>query len=314
MQTKAIHMHTYGLAMTGFEAPAAAQIKKTLHDLDAEALYWHASDENSADLVLVGADSTWGHMSWLKLTGAGRLAVACSASVAEAPRSLPLPAQADALARLLRNVRSELGEQPRVTHHAAPLLAEAVSDAARPVRPAEAGFPAAQPSATSAPAPTIADMIADAMPATALLIEHQGMRLLIDPQSDRWYGESALKPLAGLLARPSAEARTPTADELTGAQRIVGQPLARLRWFVAYTRNAGLLPRGANLDSRLHLARWPVIEREFPRHFRIATAMMRQPATLATIASQVGVAPDEVANFARACQALGVLEVLPPAA
>lgn len=304
-------MHTYGLALAGFEAPAAAQIKKMLYDLDAEASHWRVSDEDTADLILVDADSTWGHMAWLKLTGAGRHTVACTTAASDAPRSLQLPAKTEALARLLRNMRSELDAQPHPGRAADPQRTDASAETPAPTQTSAASSAAAT---TADRAPTIADAIAKTMPPTALLVEHQGLRLLIDPQADRWYGESALKPLSGLLARPLAEARTPDAEELAGAQRTGGQPLARLRWYVAYTRTPGKPPQGAEAESRLHLARWPVIEREFPRHFRIATALMRQPATQASIAEQVGATQDEVADFARACQALGVLEVLPPAA
>ncbi len=308
-------MSTYGLALSGFEESGATHIAALLRGLRGEAAHWRLDDEATADLVLVDADSVWGHMSWLKLVGAGRHAVACSAKATstrlrDASLSLDLPVQADALAQVLEQVRARLGSAPQATTTAQ------IQAGAAAHRPSTAPITDSAPTVTThteTPAEaSVADWLLGGGGVTTLLIESDGRSLLLDPQTDRWYGDNALRPQAPLLTRPLSTARQPAPNVLAAARAAGGQPLSRLRWFVALTSNPGAPPDGARADDRLRLTRWPEIEREFPRHFRIATALMRQPATLTVIAEQVGVDVADVADFARACQALGILEILPP--
>lgn len=310
-------MSTYGLALSGFEESGATRIAALLRGLRGEAAHWRLDDEATADLVLVDADSVWGHMSWLKLVGAGRHAVACSAKATstglrDASLSLDLPVQADALAQVLEQVRARLGSAPQATTTAQ------IQAGAAARRPSTAPIADSAPTVTThteTPAETsVADWLLGGGVVTPLLIESDGRSLLLDPQTDRWYGDNALRPQAPLLTRPLSTARQPAPNVLAAARAVGGQPLSRLRWFVALTSNPGAPPDGTRADNRLRLTRWPEIEREFPRHFRIATALMRQPATLTVIAEQVGVDVADVADFARACQALGILEILPPSA
>ena len=308
-------MSTYGLALSGFEESGATHIAALLRGLRGEAAHWRLDDEATADLVLVDADSVWGHMSWLKLVGAGRHAVACSAKATstrlrDASLSLDLPVQANALAQVLEQVRARLGSAPQATTTAQ------IQAGAAAHRPSTAPITDSAPTVTThteTPAQaSVADWLLGGGGVTTLLIESDGRSLLLDPQTDRWYGDNALRPQAPLLTRPLSTARQPAPNVLAAARAAGGQPLSRLRWFVALTSNPGAPPDGARADDRLRLTRWPEIEREFPRHFRIATALMRQPATLTVIAEQVGVDMADVADFARACQALGILEILPP--
>ncbi|HIY71561.1 MAG TPA: hypothetical protein H9827_08840, partial [Candidatus Luteimonas excrementigallinarum] len=55
----------------------------------------------------------------------------------------------------------------------------------------------------------------------------------------------------------------------------------------------------------------PQTEREFARHFRIATAMMKGPATLAEIVEASGAEPGEAADFINANLATGFAEFVP---
>jgi hypothetical protein len=308
-------MSTYGLALSSFEESGAAHIAALLRGLRDEAAHWRLDDEAKADLVLVNADSVWGHMSWLKLIGAGRHAVACSAKAAgtglrDARLSLDLPVQADALVRVLEQVRVRLGEAPQATKPA-PTQTQAKAFA----QPSSmAGIASSRATTETGAEASVADWLLDGAAMAPLLVEADGCSLLLDPQTDRWYGASALRPQTPLLARPLSSARQPAPGVLAAARAVGGHPLSRLRWFVALSAHPGAFPDGANANSRLRLTRWPEIEREFPRHFRIATALMRQPATPAVIAEQIGGDVADVADFARACQALGILEILPPAA
>jgi hypothetical protein len=73
-----------------------------------------------------------------------------------------------------------------------------------------------------------------------------------------------------------------------------------------------LLP-GHDPDGKYRLLKWPQTEREYPKHFRIATAMMKGPATIAEVAEASGVPQDEVADFVNANLATGYAELVPPA-
>jgi hypothetical protein len=142
---------------------------------------------------------------------------------------------------------------------------------------------------------------------------NSGPTLLIDPASRQYHGPAALKPLAGYFegvvvagdfaaVDPAAWARESTA---LGA----GQPLLRLQWYGALLAGKGkfLLP-GYDPTGRFKLTKWPQTEREFPKHFRIATAMMKGPATLDEVAAASGVPREEVIDFVNANLATGYAE------
>src|SRR5690606_20069282 len=57
--------------------------------------------------------------------------------------------------------------------------------------------------------------------------------------------------------------------------------------------------------ARYQLLKWPQTEREFPRHFRIATVMMRGAARLEEVAATAGVRLEEVIDFVNANLATG---------
>jgi len=65
-----------------------------------------------------------------------------------------------------------------------------------------------------------------------------------------------------------------------------------------------LLP-GFDLNGKFKLIKWPQIKREFPKHFRIGTAMMKGPATLSEIADGSGASVGEVIDFVNAYAAIG---------
>ena len=68
--------------------------------------------------------------------------------------------------------------------------------------------------------------------------------------------------------------------------------------------NGTLLP-GLDPQDRFQLLKWPQTEREYPRHFRIATQMMKGPATVADIAQGSGVPEADVTDFVNANLATG---------
>src|SRR3546814_1869846 len=66
------------------------------------------------------------------------------------------------------------------------------------------------------------------------------------------------------------------------------QPLQRLQCLDALVAGSGELLPGYDPDGCYKLNKWPQTEPEYPRHVRIATAMMKGPATLAEIAGASG--------------------------
>ncbi|MBK7204865.1 MAG: hypothetical protein IPH90_02200 [Thermomonas sp.] len=138
-----------------------------------------------------------------------------------------------------------------------------------------------------------------------------GPVLLIDPRSGVWHGPAT--PAAGRVFRrhPLREDfATPEAAAWESEAAAIGaaQPLARLQWLGALLAGHGALLPGNDPDGKFRLTKWPQTEREYPKHFRIATAMMKGPATIAEVAEASGVALEEVADFVNANLATGYAE------
>jgi hypothetical protein len=144
-----------------------------------------------------------------------------------------------------------------------------------------------------------------------------GPVLLVDPQRREWHGPSSLKPLAGYFEGTlEAEDFKPVdaADWEREATALgAAQPIARLQWLGGLVRGEGALLPGLDPEGRYRLTKWPQTEREYPKHFRVATAMMKGPATVAEVAEASGVPPAEVADFFNANLATGFAEFVPPA-
>lgn len=140
--------------------------------------------------------------------------------------------------------------------------------------------------------------------------------LLIDPRSRVYHGPATLKPLAPyfqgtLLLEDFA---TPDAAAWEGEASASGpaQPLARLLWLGNLLAGQGNLLPGFDPEGMYRLSKWPQTEREYPKHFRIATAMMKGPATLDEIGAASGVSREEVADFVNANLATGYAELVLP--
>jgi hypothetical protein len=135
--------------------------------------------------------------------------------------------------------------------------------------------------------------------------------IIIDPSRQRWYAGVGLKPLFGWSKRPLRRDQLIHLDagEFAKATEIMpAQPYSRLIWFARLARSEGNLEAGLPAGARYRLTRWPQVEREFPKHFRIATAMMRATGTLAEIAAQSTAGVADVVDFINAYNALGYVE------
>lgn len=142
-----------------------------------------------------------------------------------------------------------------------------------------------------------------------------GPALLIDPTAGIWHGPALLKPIAGYC---TGTVRSEDFDPLDDAQWAgesaaagAAQPLSRLHWLAALHAGQGALLPGHDPAGRYLLTRWPQTEREYPRHFRIATAMMKGPATVAEIAEAGDMPAADVADFINASLATGYAEFVP---
>src|SRR5690606_9727754 len=201
-------------------------------------------------------------------------------------------------------------------------------EAARPTppRPSAAAITAETPAVAAAPKAPVRDNGHNEAPRARALIEYlQGNALpgpvrvrlkdapdlVLDPQTQTYIGGAALKPLAP-YARQSFRSdalHAVTPSELGRVREEHGppQPFTRLLWLCALLGGDGQLA-GFSADQKFKLPRWPQIEREFPKHFRIATVMMKQPATVAEVAAASGASEAEVADLLNAYVATGFAE------
>jgi hypothetical protein len=169
----------------------------------------------------------------------------------------------------------------------------------------------------AAPAPPRERRLADWLAAGALQgkVRYQkgtGPGILIDADARTYHGPAALKPLSGYFEGPVGREDFGTIDEPTFAREATplgaAQPLVRLQWYGGLLAGQGRLLEGYDPAGKYKLGKWPQTEREFPKHFRIATAMMKGPATLDEIVAASGVPHEDVVDFVNANLATGFAE------
>lgn len=128
--------------------------------------------------------------------------------------------------------------------------------------------------------------------------------LVIDPIRHIYLGSNSLKPymVYGLATLTETDFIAIDDDEFNLLDKQLGgsQPLARLSWLAGLLGGHGHLLPGYNPNSLFKMSRWPQTEREFPKHFRIATVMMKGPAKLTEIAEQSGSSLADVTDFVNA--------------
>ncbi len=233
---------------------------------------------------------------------------------------------------------------PAPTDHLPPLPAKIPQDAteaAPPESPAMAGVVATgdDPAAT-APPPATASPMPDPEPQPAPepqrpdrplaewlrpgalpgRVRYQcadAPALLIDPVRREWIGPASLKAVAACFRDTVLrEDFVPVTDaewDREAAAHGPAQPLVRLQWLGGLASGNGALLPGLDPQGQYRLVKWPQTEREYPKHFRIATAMMKGPATVDEVAEASGVPHADVADFFNANLATGFAEFVPPA-
>ncbi len=181
-----------------------------------------------------------------------------------------------------------------------------------PAPAAVAPASAPEPSRSAEPQ-TLAEWLASGRLRGRTRFERDGASVLVDADERQYFGPAALKPLAPLFevaGVQQSDFETVGADVWAAQTAALGtpQPLARLVWYGAMLAGGGRIAPGYDESARFKLTKWPQTEREFPKHFRIATAMMKGPATLAEVAQAASVPESDVADFVNASLATGFAE------
>lgn len=176
-----------------------------------------------------------------------------------------------------------------------------------PRKPAAAAPVAKEPS-------TLIEWLASGRLKGRVRFEREGKPLLIDIGRREYFGPPLLKPLtAHMKGTVSAEDFEPVTDEAQWKSQTASlgdaQPLMRLVWFGNLLDGEGKLVDGFDPEARFQMLKWPQTEREYPKHFRIASAMMKGPATLAEISEASGVPVADVTDFVNANLATGFADV-----
>lgn len=336
------------VCFTGMDRAEEAKLKAVFAEANARlGGEWNLVAEAQARVLVVDMESIYGHMTWLKAHTSKHVIAISTHPESEAEHVLVRPVTADSLAAALHQAASGhitqtaaiTGQQPAFRAPPTPPAPAAPPTAAQPpIATAPPVVPAAAPprpappaAATPTPAehrpaaaatrnPVLWDFLQPGgLPGPSLLQVEGAPPLIIDPRSDSYVGGPTLKPYI-----PYCEMGTVRADRwqalsgadvnhhLTGAN--IMQPLARLRWLYALIQGGGELAPGYDPESQYRLTKYPKAEREFPKHMRIATAMMQAPGTPQEIAIKSDTPLADVNDFINASLESGFAEVVAPQA
>ena len=338
-------MSSTTLCFTGFSRDDLAQAQALFEQANAQrGLRWSQAPEAEAGVLVIDMDSMYGHMTWLKATGSGRRTVGVTAgercetdfllrrplsadglagllaeleagatTVPAAPASAPAPA-ASAAAPVDEAASAPVMQAPDAVDAAAPEPSEDEAKAAiasQYIAAVTTGQMAAMPANPIPHRPSLSDLLAPgALPGPSRLRLAGAPDLLLDPKSQTWAGSATLKPLLPYVkAELTAADASPIDPAEFEAQRASAQPYMRLLWLCALASGEGQLIAGFAPTRKFVLTKWPQIEREFPKHFRIATAMMKGPALVQEIADATGASAEEVTDFVNAGLASGAVVV-----
>lgn len=311
------------LALLGLERDEEASLGSLMGSLSAvDGIAWQVGSEAEADALLIDIDSMYGQMSWLRAQGGPRPIIALTAaSRADADARLARPVTAAAMTEALAAIAPKLGPARAVASASpAPAAAPAAPAKSAPAAPA-AVAPAIDPPPAAEPEPPrprqLLDFLRPGQLPGAVRLRDAEPPLVVDTTRRSYLGGSALKPYLPLAAveldAERWEAITP--HEYDRLKSDLGeQPLARLQWLAGLGASRGkLLPELATA-LRFKLSKYPTTEREFPKHIRIATSMLKQPSTAEEIAASSGQPVEDVIDFINACAAIDLLEAEFPAA
>ncbi|GAB2491521.1 serine/threonine-protein kinase [Arenimonas alkanexedens] len=323
-------MTTHSICFAGLSREEEAEITTCFKQANASTgNHWLLTPETEAHVLVIDMDSMYGQMSLMKAIGSDKIVVALTAGGrADTDYVLQRPATADAIASLFTQILDgspAAGPTPVAAEPMAAPIESAPAPAAPVVsEPEPAPSPAApapvaarttaeQPVAPPQADPRLTDYLRPGALSGPVRLQLVGAPdLVLDPGTQTYLSGAALKPLLPYCAAVirDSDLVPVSAAELTALAAGLGgsQPWSRLAWLSALSGGNGALANGFGLNDRYKLLRWPQTEREFPKHFRIATVMMKAPALLTDIAEQSGVSLTEVIDYVNACLATGVAE------
>ena len=312
------------LSFSGFSRADEVQVRALFEGLGLPE--WSVSDDASADAVLIDLDSMYGQMTWMRGLDGEKVAIGATQALrADTPYRLPSPFTAAELAETLADVALGLAAMRLAQQVPAPVAAPAPFAAPAPAEtpeieqtsiaiaeaPPSAGLRTTKDAPVAKPSPKAARLGARIaqMRTGAIGVNLHGLPpLVIDRDQQQFAPGKLLKPLLGYATAelPSDAVRALEPVRAASALDAAGdpQPLARLIWLLALGGGEGQV-QGHGPGTRFVLAKWPRAEREFPKHFRIATVMMKGPATHADIVAASGASEADVADYINAALALG---------
>jgi hypothetical protein len=286
---------------------------------------WKFHSGADADLLVIDIDTVYGHMDWLRAHSTGKPVAVLTehAQFGDSDLILHKPPTLSDMVDVLNRVDAYAPQRPQPESAAVEPASIAAPKPAPAAEPAAVAVAASAPEPVHAPEPVpvpepprgrrLSDWLADgALTAPVCLRDAGAPELALDPAAKVFHADTSLRPLAAYCTRTIArEDWLPLdATDLTRLQAAgKAQPYARLLWLCHALGSNGHLAPGLDINAKYKLARWPQIEREFPKHFRIATVMLKQPATLTEVAEQSGATLADVIDFTNAYNATGYIEI-----
>jgi hypothetical protein len=137
--------------------------------------------------------------------------------------------------------------------------------------------------------------------------------LVLDPKEKVFHATGNLSELTPycMVDLPQSAWRPVTTHELARFRsEHPAHEYSHLIWLDVLAHSQGRLAKHLDPGGRYKLKRWPLLERDFPNHFRIASAMSHA-AKLNEIAAASGVPMGEVFAMVNAYDAIGLIEVAP---
>ncbi len=341
------------LGASSIGAADMVRLRHTVH-LAAQglpfALEWRSDAlAETAAVLFLDVDTMYGHVDWLRSQASGRAVIALTSRPnGSHDHELARDAVPSALEALLRQFESLVHADASTSSTASESASASASATATstsayaptaelPVVKAPGRLaatrempvletkvaPALDPAPAEPPPPPresmlLHDWLRDADGVRGVVaMKVDGGELVVDAARFLYYGPAMLKPLLALSQHPIARSDWKHVDPATLAQRTrnsEAMPLARLRLLSGLGAFEGVLSSALDPSLQFRLPKWPQIEREFPRHMRIATALMKGPATVDELVSQTGFPYSEVADFLNGFVAAGFVEQVTPVA
>lgn len=321
---------------TGMASSNAEQLIRLFQIANKRAgNYWTlAESAENAQILVVDVDTVSGHMTSLRPLHKGQILVRLSTNACkENMHALQRPVTPTAIHRVLQKIGDTLsniavspeGQAIPTDHVEAP---EIISP-----RQPEAGHQGRETWNASSPSMWYLHPVQDQS------LHSRGVRLIdrlkscdldqgsyvlklaglpplfFEPAKNRFICTGALKsylPHTQALLGPDSIQSIPAEEFQAQLAEGCEQPLERLLWLAALGASMGRAPQGCNAETRYRLTRWPQIERDFPRHFRIAATMIKSAGNVSEIAARSGATPSEIHEFIAAYHNSGHIRIKTP--